>query len=277
MKLALAAQKKAAPQIRKCFDALCGEAVSVLADYPESNPEGLHEARKAVKRLRALLRLLRGIVPDKERREIDQTLGKASRKLHHLRDREVLLDLLQQWNRELPLGRSPVLDRALSKLIHAIKSQPAALPGEEECRLLQERFAQKLKQAGKRFHKLDLSSVNWKSLKKNLLNYEASKDKARQSCMEAPTEKHLHNWRKRLKDCFYQSIFLKERLELTDEYLASIKAEESTLSDARDCDLAREMLPPLASTCLTPTERRSLSHFLGKKQRALDPLNVATA
>jgi CHAD domain-containing protein len=70
--------------------------------------EAVHEARKALKRLRALLRVSRGVLGDDRYRHENLVLRNAGRELSDARDAQVLLDTLddlsQRFADELPAG-----------------------------------------------------------------------------------------------------------------------------------------------------------------------------
>jgi CHAD domain-containing protein len=80
--------------------------------------ESVHEARKALKRLRALLRVSRGVLDDDRYRHENVVLRDAGRELSEARDAQVLLDTLDDLRRrfadEMPAEAWPRLRERLA-------------------------------------------------------------------------------------------------------------------------------------------------------------------
>ena len=81
-----------------------------LAGRPDRDT-GVHHARKAIKRLRALLRLVRPELRKPRFRDLDRRLRDAGRALAPLRDARVSLDTLE----EVAAGRCPTLQERLAE------------------------------------------------------------------------------------------------------------------------------------------------------------------
>jgi CHAD domain-containing protein len=87
------------------------------------NGEAIHEARKALKRLRALLRVSRGSLGEKRYRRENVTLRDAGRELSGARDAQVLVatfdDLTGRFAEELPAGALSRFREALAANLKA--------------------------------------------------------------------------------------------------------------------------------------------------------------
>jgi CHAD domain-containing protein len=160
----------------------------------------VHSARKAVKKERALLRLSRDAVAPPKRRRENAALREAARQLSDTRDAEVLvqaLDFLSEryagqlpevtfaaFRQELEAGRDlarerlddPTLASAVVGELAASRSRIAAW---------------RLKRGG------------WKAIEGGLLRTYKRGQKAFGKARAEPDVEHLHEWRKRAKDLWY--------------------------------------------------------------------------
>lgn len=83
-----------ADQIRELALAGIDEAASLLGSHEGDPDVAVHETRKILKRLRALLGLLKGPLRGKQRKQADRDLRDAGRLLSDFRDARVRLDLI---------------------------------------------------------------------------------------------------------------------------------------------------------------------------------------
>ncbi|HEX5191156.1 MAG TPA: CHAD domain-containing protein [Solirubrobacteraceae bacterium] len=121
--------------IIRCGREQLDRAVSELSSQIAKDPvKAVHSARKAVKRERALLRLVRGSMPADQRRRENGALRDASRELSGARDAEAMLDTLNalaeryvgqlpqrtfdvvsaEFERRRDVARAPLLDSTLA-------------------------------------------------------------------------------------------------------------------------------------------------------------------
>ncbi|MBU1865381.1 MAG: CHAD domain-containing protein [Actinobacteria bacterium] len=107
----------------------CGQFDRVadgLAGHPDRDT-GLHEARKAIKRLRALLRLVRRQLGEPVFEEHDGALRDLARALAPLRDARVSIDILDEAATARCPGLRTVLAGRYQALLGATFGDPAAL------------------------------------------------------------------------------------------------------------------------------------------------------
>jgi CHAD domain-containing protein len=91
----LAADETVDAGVRRCAAEELDRAVSELRERAGSDPvKAVHSARKAIKRERSLLRLVRGSMPRDQRRRENRALRDASRELSGARDAEAMLETL---------------------------------------------------------------------------------------------------------------------------------------------------------------------------------------
>src|SRR5580693_577882 len=78
----------------------------------KSRAELVHDARKAIKRMRALARLLRCALGEREFERVDDSLRAAGRRLSGARDAEVRLATLRRLRSKHPKAlASPAIER----------------------------------------------------------------------------------------------------------------------------------------------------------------------
>ena len=116
-------------EILRCATAQLDRAVTELTDRVEDDPEkAVHAARKAIKKERTLLRLTRGSISDRRRRQENDALRQVARSLSAARDAEALLatldDLAKRYVGQVPeasFAETEVLDSA------TVRSLPLSL------------------------------------------------------------------------------------------------------------------------------------------------------
>src|SRR5581483_2794522 len=80
-------------ELRRCAREQLDRAIEELSTGVHEDPvEAVHDARKALKKARSLLRLSRGTLDRDERRRDNAALRHAGRELSSARDAEVMLD-----------------------------------------------------------------------------------------------------------------------------------------------------------------------------------------
>jgi CHAD domain-containing protein len=163
----------------------------------EDRELAVHEYRKSLRRARALVRLLRQVVSETARRQLATTLKEAHRAASPLRDLDVLLVQIDEYEidsgagagaalrasleerRRQRLGRrraGEVLERGIGAILPLPEELAGALPDE----------------------------VEWKQLVRGLRGTYRRARRELDRALEIPDPVHVHNWRKRTKDLSYQ-------------------------------------------------------------------------
>ena len=265
MKRSLDPGKQTAGQLRLIFQQLCTVASQAIDAYPSPDPEGIHTARKAIKRLRALLRLLPKRPLGKQRYTLNRALRESANLLRPYRDREVLLHNLTQWREPLRPTRSPVLCRALQTTQGSLQAGTPAPTGPafENCRKV---FKKRMRSTAQDLAKLDLHGLRGATLQKAYAQRCKHTQACRQQFLSDPSAAALHQWRKRCKDQYYQMQLLRHWLALSTQSIQRIQRLEQQLGDLRDYDLAWERTLALPKGALTLAERRSLRHYIDRQR-----------
>ncbi|MGH7936017.1 MAG: CHAD domain-containing protein, partial [Chthoniobacterales bacterium] len=190
--------------IGKGFGRIANEQITAAIQQLSRNGESLdarvHEARKSVKKTRAVLRLLRSAIGELYRRE-NRTLQEVSRKLSELRDAQALIEIFDRLsakyrdrldNRTLMPVRQGLVERKtqLSMRFHASGEFPAIL---ETLHEVCERVGNWPED------KVDLSAA----LNGIAASVRRGKNAFDEACAN-PRPENFHEWRKRAKDLRYQ-------------------------------------------------------------------------
>jgi CHAD domain-containing protein len=195
-------------EIVRCATAQLDRAVTELTQNVEADPEkAVHAARKAVKKERSLLRLARGSIGDRRRRRENRALRHAARTLSAARDAEALLgtidDLAKRYAGQLPertfeVVRAPFVDRR--------DAQREELGSSD----LTDSAAAELAAVRDRIEGWELTEGGWSALQPGLLRSYRDGRTAFQRAQDHRRGADWHQWRKRVKDLWYQERLLSE-------------------------------------------------------------------
>lgn len=163
----------------------------------------VHEARKNLKRLRALLRLVRDSMPDAGFRAEHEALRDIGRSLAPARDARVLLETLaalyDRYDGLVADGAFAGLDRALTTRHREVRRALAPLAVDAVSALLA---------AGARLRSLDPLSTEFDDVGRNLRRVYRTASRRMRAAAETGHPSRLHGWRKRVKDLRYELEFL---------------------------------------------------------------------
>jgi CHAD domain-containing protein len=191
--------------------------------------EAVHEARKDTKKLRALLRLVRGELPGKVYRREANSFRDAGRQLAGVRDADVMLATLGALEPRLPADVAGDLRQALEA--HRIRTAAGALGPAAQTAV------EILSEVRARVGDWPLGSDGFDGLEDGLRRIYRQGRRAHRAARKDPSVEDLHGWRKRVKDLWYHLSLL----EIAWQPVMSALADEAhELSDrlGDDHDLA---------------------------------------
>jgi CHAD domain-containing protein len=197
-------------------------------DSDSSAVEAVHEARKDMKKLRALLRLVRGELGGQRFARENACFRDAARELSGARDADVMLETLAGLTL-LPAGEG----WALRKRIEAENEQNGAGDRDAAART----SVAILKEARKRVNDWPLESDSFDAIAEGLNTTYRRGRRALEAAREERTVESLHEWRKRVKDLWYHLTLLRS---LWPPVMEAAGDEAHALSDrlGDDHDLA---------------------------------------
>jgi CHAD domain-containing protein len=205
-------------------------AIDALTDATE---EGVHDARKDMKKLRALLRLVRGDIGEKTFRRESTCFRDAARELAGVRDADVMLATLtaleERYPDELPADAAGDLRQAVEahRLRTAAGTRGQAAKG----------AIAMLSEARGRVSDWPLERDGFAAFEDGLGRTYRRGRRDYRTAAQDPSVENLHEWRKRVKDLWYHCSILEETWKPVMRALAD---EAHELSDrlGDDHDLA---------------------------------------
>jgi hypothetical protein len=180
-------------------------AIELLADESDVPPErAVHETRKALKRMRALLRLVEGEIGRKRAERERSALRDAAKRLAGARDAEVMVETFDALIARQPrkLGRK----RALLQLReHLRRERRAASIHAREDAAARAEVARELRALRARVRKWELPDRAAKKLTGAGLEhiYRAGRNGCARAGARKSNSQTLHKWRKHAKDLRY--------------------------------------------------------------------------
>jgi CHAD domain-containing protein len=230
--------------------------------------EGVHEARKRLKRLRAVLRLTRGGLPAEVYASENDAFRDAARELAAARDAKVLLETLdavhERFADELPAGATGGLrdhleadhERATAELRSSDGPVHAVLAG--------------LEQARERTATWTFEREDFDALRPGLRRIYRRGRRDLRAAEADPSTENLHEWRKRVKDLWHAAQILRPAAPKRMKKLAK---EAHALADllGHDHDLAvlRAHVDAHPEQFDDEDTRRALTALIDRRRRAL--------
>jgi CHAD domain-containing protein len=203
-------------------------ALDELRGKTDSTPEeAVHEARKDMKKLRALLRLARGELGDSTFARENACFRDAARELAGARDADVMLETL--GGLELPGGQGWELRKS-------IQAGRAADGGDDRDDAVRRAVAI-LNEARTRVSGWPLERESFDALADGLARTYRRGRRDLRAARAEPSAEALHEWRKRVKELWYHHTLLRQ---LWPPVMAAVGDEAHELADrlGDDHDLA---------------------------------------
>jgi CHAD domain-containing protein len=203
-------------------------ALDELRGQTDSSPEeAVHSARKDMKKLRALLRLVRAEIGDETYRSESAAFRDAGRELAGLRDADVMIGTLES------LGLPPEEVGPLRQGLEAHKIRTAA-GGRAQAAA---GAIEMLTAARERVPDWPLETDGFGAFEDGLRRIYRQGRRNMRTARKDPTAEHLHEWRKRTKDLWYHLALLEEAWP---PVMSTLADEAHELSDrlGDDHDLA---------------------------------------
>jgi CHAD domain-containing protein len=193
--------------------------------------EAVHEARKDMKKLRALLRLVRGELGDRVYNAENACFRDTARELAGVRDADVMLatlaDLEERYG-ELP-GAASRLRPAL--VAHRFRMSAGSLKPASQA------AAETLAEARERVADWPLDTDGFEAFEDGLGRSYRQGRRAFRAAEKLGSAEHMHEWRKRVKDLWYHLLLLQDTWK---PVMSALADEAHELSDrlGDDHDLA---------------------------------------
>lgn len=226
--------KSAAKEIRRIALERLQKAQKALLLPVEDRAQGIHQARKRIKEVRALLRLARGPLGKHYRKE-NRRLRDINRTLSAMRDAGALIEVWDAMARQTPERFSAPEKQAVRKQL-VLRGRDGGTTVEESHNLLREALDE-LAEAEETVASWPLEDKGFALLGPGLRRSFDSGRSALAAVAQAPTDERLHDWRKQVKDHWYHTRVLSAVWPVAFKDRAKLLKELSELL-GQDQDLA---------------------------------------
>jgi CHAD domain-containing protein len=187
-----------------------------------TRPEAIHEARKDMKKLRALLRLVRDELGDRVYSAENVCFRDTARRLAGVRDADVMLttlgDLEERYG-ELPAAATRLRPALVA---HRFRASAGSLQPASKAAV------QILADARGRVADWPLKTDGFEALEDGLGRSYRQGRRAFRAAQKLPSAEHMHEWRKRVKDLWYHVSLLEE---IWKPVMSALSDEAHQLSD----------------------------------------------
>ncbi len=188
------------PEVRRILLEQADLALYQLTTPGLDEDKAVHEARKAFKRIRAMLRLVRDEIEKGDFAELNALFRDAGRRLSGVRTSAVLGETLEKLHERYPHQLS---DEDVTAVLARLRAHHEAM--REEVALGQALFAEvaaELRRGRQRIQQLPLSGNHFPA--SGLRRVYARGRRGLKSSLQNPTVANFHEWRKRVKYLRYQ-------------------------------------------------------------------------
>ncbi len=187
----------------KALRRVCRERLGVALDClrKPGHPAAVHGARKEIKKLRALFRLVRGEISVSTYRKGVKALRAAADSLAATRDARVMLKAFEKLTGRT-VGRYPHVERALSK--HA--RQEARRFRADDSVALAERM---LRKTQRRVGSLKIKLTGWAAIAPGLKQSYGRGQAAGRIARKKSEPENFHDWRRHVKDLWFYFCLLR--------------------------------------------------------------------
>ncbi len=197
------AEKTIGDEVRRVFFEEIDSAVEHLTKHGDQNrDESIHEARKSVKKLRGLLRLVTPLIGKGTYRKENQALRDIGRKLSDLRDARAIIEIFEAISKEAEPQQA--LD---DDLVQSIRGRLEEHKSETEQKINVDgtlvSAVAALQAVRSHVDHYQLTAESIESLERGLKDVYRRGRKAMKQAVKAPVANNFHNWRKRVKDHWY--------------------------------------------------------------------------
>jgi CHAD domain-containing protein len=225
----------------------------------------VHEARKCLKRIRALLRLVRPALGERSFRRENASFRETAALLAHARDNEILLETVQK----LDTHYASAPHAGLRKLRDAIAQRHETINRSAEAKA-RGAAASRLESAKPRFAALTLEPDEFEAIRDGL---EASLHETRRAfahAYESPSDDSFHEWRKGVQ-AHWRHMALLERAwpDVAQARVGEAKKLSDLLGDDHDLFVLQQRLDELAPPGLAQKDRRAIAKLAAARQNEL--------
>ena len=240
-------------------------ALACLEDCARAG--AIHSARKEIKKVRAVVRLVRTGIGKKDFRRVIGSLREAAKPLAGPRDAWVHVTTLQKLKRHFKGQFAP------GALCHIRAAMNRVSAGEMQ-RFTTEKSAEAvgrvLRRVGKEVARLRVKAKGWAALRPGVRKAYAEGRRAYRVALRDSAAENFHEWRKRAKDLWYQVTLLQPAWpEQMDAMAGELETLGECLGDDHDLVMLRIAIREDGRDKIPARELRMLDGLLDERQAEL--------
>jgi CHAD domain-containing protein len=259
-------RKESVPKaVRRLARERIESAVEFLKDCGRAG--AVHCTRKEIKKVRAVMRLVRAKVTKRAYRRQNRLLKKAARQLAGPRDAWVKIETLRNLTHHFKSRLTPgALRRVRPELRNAFEQEMKRFAKENRARDAR----RVLRGAAKELQRLDVSGKGWKALGPGIRTAYRQGRCAYQTARKDPSPENFHQWRKRAKELWYQVSLLRPIWpEQMEAMIRELERLGDYLGDDHDLVILRQSLEEQHGDAGRSRELEILHGLIDERQREL--------
>ncbi|MFN8162877.1 MAG: CHAD domain-containing protein [Solirubrobacterales bacterium] len=203
----LKGEEESAAGVRRIATGRAEKATEELRDTDADFAGSIHGARKDLKKLRSVLRLVREDLGEDLFRTENRRYRDAGRLLSGSRDAEVklqtVLELRRHFQADFPYGASGPWTRTLERERDRASGATGSGPGPQV-----ERARAAIEEGRELIADWPLGADSWRLVRPGLARSYREGRRALRRTLADPSAENVHRWRKRAKDLWYQLLVL---------------------------------------------------------------------
>ena len=228
--------------------------------------EAIHDARKRVKKTRALLRLVRSELGDRYTEE-STCLREAGRGLSEFRDAAAVIGTFDEL---VTHYRDDLDERPLASIRRGLAAHKARAEREPNRKQKLQEIVSVLAATALRAGKWELAVDGFAAIGRGLQQTFRSSAKAMREVRRHPHPETYHEWRKRVKDHWYHTRLLEDLWsEVMGGYERSLKQLEDWLGNDHNLDVLRSKLTAEPGSYGDPKDIETLLSLAAKQEKEL--------
>ncbi len=234
-----------------------GHMFGALGDEDQPSARRVHEVRKAVKRLRSLIRLIGPVFPDAKAE--NAALRDAARELSAARDTGAVMETLNQL--KLP-------EDVHARTRDALVKVTAARVSPEEAERLLKTFERQMRAASRRAAKWQIEAEGIEALAPGIHRGYRRLRKSFRDAVATGEEERLHDWRKCAKDHWHHTLLLRAVcFEAMQAHARMAENLSDALGDWRDAGLVLDALEQVPTKSLGKDDLKTVKRALARAQK----------
>ncbi len=247
------------------------DAIECLQDCPRG--EGIHCARKDIKKIRAVLRLVRTRIQRKDFRLLRKSLKSAGKRLAGPRDAYIVIKTLRRltshFKRELARN---AFRHIRAELRDAFRAEMKRFAEEKTVKMVKS----DLQRVAKGMERVEIKSKGWRTISPGLKSSYAAGRRAYRTALKEPAPENLHEWRKGVKDLWYHiSLLRRVWPEQIDAISSELGLLEEYLGDHHDLVMLQQKLLDEGLGQGHPRETETLTGLIEQRQKELRDASIA--